>query len=190
MYRVRAAAMHDRSWVMCTALIVVPAGPAINGLSTNAHPAALGVHVPLTQLSVGPQQTVPHACCGGQQLPEIQAKPVGQHGWLPQATAFGPQFWQNAASIGGLSLLQTWVGPQHVTDANEPPSGVKNLQHRVVAEQQVLMDALGFVGKSMQQRSGNAGVHVVAAQLRACTVRGAHNATAAPTMALPIRRRA
>jgi len=89
-----------------------------------------------------------------------------------------------------LSFLQVCVGPQHVTDENAAPSGVKNLQHRSVDLQQVLMEAVGFVGKSMQHRSGNGAVHVVCAQLLAHRARGVQAATTAPTMARPIRRSA
>ena len=64
------------------------------------------------------------------------------------------------------------------------------MQHRWVDWQHVLMDAVGFVGKSMQHRSGVGGGHVVAAQLAALTVPVAQSVATAPTIALPIKRKA
>jgi hypothetical protein len=52
------------------------------------------------------------------------------------------------------------------------------------------MDAFGFVGKSTQHRSGKGGEHMVLAQLAALSVRTDHDDTTAPTIALPIRRKA
>ena len=90
---------------MCTALIGVVR--AINGSFVNWHATELGEHVPLTQVWLVEQQTAPHTRCGGQQLPERQVYPEGQQGSLPQGNAFGAQSSQYAASIGGLSLVQT-----------------------------------------------------------------------------------
>ena len=56
--------------------------------------------------------------------------------------------------------------------------------------QHVLMDAVGFVGKSMQHRSGAAGAHEVFAQLAALTLLVVQDDTSAPTMAPPMRRKA